>query len=108
MSDNHDDARAICALSLVDIVSLFSPFSEAGSQLTCEQICKFLYPVIIAHGFTKSVRLVNGSEVNGAALFARPYCRGVKLCFFRPAKPTDYAFCKSFTAKIRDEFLATH
>jgi putative transposase len=56
----------------------------------------------------ESIRLDNGPEFAGKALDAWAYQRGVKLCFSRPGKPTDNAFCESFHGKLRDEFLSTH
>lgn len=67
---------------------------------------------IAAHGLPKTIRLDNGPEfaapIGYPALDAWAYRRGVKLCFSRPGKPTDNAFCKSFNGKLRDEFLSTH
>jgi len=40
-------------------------------------------------------------------LDAWAYRRGVKLCFSRPGKPTDNAFCESFNGRLREECLDT-
>ena len=60
------------------------------------------------YGLPKSIRLDNGPEFAGKAQDAWAYRRGVMLCFSRPDKPTDNAFCESFNGKLRDEFLSTH
>jgi len=108
VSDRLSDGRAFRVLSLVDNVSRVSPALEAVSKMTGEQVCEVLNRAIVAHGLPKTIRLDNGPEFAGKALDAWAYGRGVKLCFSRPGKPTDNAFCESFNGKLRDEFLATH
>ena len=108
VSDRLADGRAFRVLSLVDNVSRVSPALEADFKMTGERVCEVLNRAIVAHGLPKTIRLDNGPEFAGKALDAWAYRRGVKLCFFRPGKPTDNAFCESFNGKLRDEFLATH
>ena len=108
VSDRLSDGRAFRVLSLVDNVSRVSPALEADFKMTGERVCEVLNRAIVAHGLPKTIRLDNGPEFAGKALDAWAYRRGVKLCFSRPGKPTDNAFCESFNGKLRDEFLATH
>jgi len=108
VSDRLSDGRAFRVLSLVDNVSRVSPALEADFKMTGERVCEVLNRAIVAHGLPKTIRLDNGPEFAGKALDAWAYGRGVKLCFSRPGKPTDNAFCESFNGKLRDEFLATH
>ena len=108
VSDRLADGRAVRVLSLVDKVSRVSPALEADFKMTGERVCEVLNRAIVAHGLSKLIHLDNGPEFAGKALDAWAYRRGVKLCFSRPGKPTDNAFCESFNGKLRDEFLATH
>lgn len=108
VSDRLADGRAFRVLSLVDNVSRVSPALEADFKMTGERVCEVLNRAIVAHGLPKTIRLDNGPEFAGKALDAWAYRRGVKLCFSRPGKPTDNAFCESFNGKLRDEFLTTH
>ena len=108
VSDRLADGRAFRVLSLVDNVSRVSPALEADFKMTGERVCEVLNRAIVAHGLPKTIRLDNGPEFAGKALDAWAYRRGVKLCFSRPGKPTDNAFCESFNGKLRGEFLATH
>ncbi len=108
VSDRLSDGRAFRVLSLVDNVSRVSPALEADFKMTGERVCEVLNRAIVAHGLPKTIRLDNGPEFAGKALDVWAYRRGVKLCFSRPGKPTDKAFCDSLNGKLRDEFLATH
>jgi len=108
VSDRLADGRAFRVLSLVDNVSRVSPALEADFKMTGERVCEVLNRAIVAHGLPKTICLDNGPEFAGKALDAWAYRRGVKLCFSRPGKPTDNAFCESFNGKLRDEFLTTH
>ena len=108
VSDRLADGRAFRVLSLVDNVSRVSPALEADFKMTGERVCEVLNRAIVAHGLPKTIRLDNGPEFAGKALDAWAYRRGVKLCFSRPGKPTDNAFCESFNGKLRDEFLTTN
>jgi putative transposase len=64
--------------------------------MTGERVCEVLNRAIVAHGLPKTIRLVNRPEFAGKSLDALTYRRGEKVCFFRPGKPTDNAFYKSF------------
>ncbi len=108
VSDQLADGRAFRVLSLVDNVSCVSPALEADFRMTGERVCEILDRAVAAHGLPKTIRLDNGPEFAGKALDAWAYRCGVKLCFSRPGKPTDNAFCESFNGKLRDEFLVTH
>ncbi len=108
MSNRLADCRAFRVRSLVENVSPISPAFEADFKMTVERVCEVLNRAIVAHGLPKTICLYNGPEFAGKALDAWAYRRGVKLCFSRPGKPTDNAFCESFNGKLRDEFLTTH
>ena len=63
---------------------------------------------VALYGLPKVIRVDNGPEFAGRALDAWAYRRGVALCFSRPGKPTDNAYCESFNGKLRAEFLSAH
>ncbi len=92
----------------MDNVSRVSPALEADFKMTGERICEVLNLAIVAHGLPRTICLDNGQEFAGKTLDAWAFRRGGKLCFSRPGKPTNNAFCESFNGKLRDEFLATH
>jgi len=81
---------------------------EADRALTGRRVVLVLERAVAQYGLPARLQVDNGPEFAGQALDAWAYRRGVQLCFSRPGKPTDNAYCESFHGKLRDEFLNAH
>ena len=108
VSDRLADGRAFRVLALVDNVSRVSPVLAARSSWSGQQVTELLDQAIQRYGRPQMLQVDNGPEFAGKALDAWAYRRGVQLCFSRPGKPTDNAYCESFNGKLRAEFLDAH
>lgn len=108
VSDRLADGSSFRVLALGDNVSRVSPALEAARSLTGQRVTEVLDRAVATYGLPKTLHVDNGPEFAGQALDAWAYRRGVQLCFSRPGKPTDNAFCESFHGKLRTEFLNTH
>jgi putative transposase len=108
VSDRLADGRPFRVLTLVDNVSRVSPLLAARSAWTGQQVTEQLDRAIERYGRPQMLQMDNGPEFAGKALDAWAYRRGVQLCFSRPGKPTDNAYCESFNGKLRAEFLDAH
>ena len=107
----HDQlatGRKIRVLTIGDTYSRFSPavdarFSYRGEDVvqTLERVCKIV-------GYSKAIRVDQGSEFISRDLDLWAYQRDVILDFSRPGKPTDNSFIESFNGKLRAECLNTH
>jgi hypothetical protein len=85
-----------------------SPAIAADFSLTGRRVTEILDQAIARHGLPKAICADNGPEFAGKELDAWAYCRGVKLRFSRPGKPTDNAFVESFNGRLREECLDAH
>ena len=108
MSDKFADGRSFRVLTLVENVSRVSPGLKADFRMSAERVCQVLDRAIPVHGQPKSIGLDNGPEFISNTMDAWAYRMGIKLCYSRPGKPTDNAFCESFNGKLRDDFLRTN
>jgi len=108
VADRLADGSAYRILTLVDNVSRVSPALEADRSLTGRRVIEVLERAAARYNLPKRLQVDNGPEFAGQALDAWAYRRGVQLCFSRPGKPTDNAYCESFNGKLREEFLNAH
>ena len=108
VADRLADRSAYRVLTLVDNVSRVNPALEADRSLTGRRVTEVLDQAVASYGLPKRLQVDNGPEFAGQALDAWAYRRGVQLCFSRPGKPTDNAYCASFNGKLREEFLNAH
>jgi putative transposase len=69
--------------------------------MTLERVCGEV-------GYTKTIRVDQGSEFVYRDLDLWAYTNGVILDFSRPGKPTDNAFIEAFNGKFRAECLNAH
>jgi putative transposase len=107
VSDRLTGGQAFRVLTIVDNVTRVSPALEAGFSLTGRHVTAALDRAAAVYGLPKAICVDNGSEFAGKELDAWAHRRGVKLCFSRPGKPTDNAFCESFNGRLREECLDT-
>jgi putative transposase len=56
-------------------------------------------------GYSKTIRVDQGSEFVSRDLDLRAYSKGVTLDFSRPGKPTDNAYIEAFNGRFRPECL---
>jgi len=107
VSGRLTSGQAFPVLTIVDNVTRVSHALEAGFSMTGRHVAAALDRAVAVYGLPKAICLDNGSEFSGKELDAWAYRRGVKLCFSRPGKPTDNAFCESFNGRLREECLDT-
>jgi putative transposase len=60
---------------------------------------------VIKSGSPLSITIDHGTEFTSIAPEEWAYCRGVKLDFIRPGKPTENSHIESFNGRLRDECL---
>jgi putative transposase len=97
VSDRLADGRAFRVLTLVENVGRVRPALAAHSVWSGQQVTEFLDQAIQRYGCPQTLQVDNGPELAGQALDAWAYRRGVQLCFSRPGKPMDNAYCESLT-----------
>ena len=105
MMDTLLEGRRIRVLTVVDILSRFSPIIEADQTMTGKKVVAVLERATKHHGYPQIIQVDNGSEFQSKALDAWAYAHQVKLDFIRPGKPVENSFIESFNARVRDECL---
>ena len=108
MMDTLLDGRRIRVLTVVDILSLFSPIIEADHAMNGKKLVVLLERATRRTGYPQIIQVDNGSEFQSKALDAWAYAHQVKLDFIRPGKPVENSFIESFNARVRDECLNTN
>jgi putative transposase len=105
MMDTLLEGRRIRVLTVVDILSRFSPIIEADHTMNGAKVVAALERATKRHGCPAIIQVDNGSEFQSKALDAWAYAHQVKLDFIRPGKPVENGFIESFNARVRDECL---
>ncbi len=108
VSDQLCDGRRFRSLTVVDIYTRESLAIEAGQSLRGEDVVRVLNRLMLERGVPKVLFCDNGSEFTGQMMDLWAYCKGVKIDFSRPGKPTDNAFCESFNGTFQSECLDTN
>ena len=108
MMDTLLDGRRIRVLTVVDILSRFSPIIEADHAMNGKKLVVLLERATRRTGDPQIIQVDNGSEFQSKALDAWAYAHQVKLDFIRPGKPKKNSFIESFNARLRDECLNTN
>lgn len=92
-------------LTVVDTFSYLSPVVDLRFSYRGEDVVATLDRVYRKIGYTKTIRVDNGSEFISCDMDLWAYQRWVILIFFRAGKPTDNAFIEAFNSKLRSECL---
>ncbi len=89
MMDTLLEGRRIRVLTVVDILSRFSPIIEADHAMNGTKVVAALERATRRHGCPEIIQVDNGSEFQSKALDAWAYAHQVKLDFIRPGKPVE-------------------
>ena len=73
-----------------------------------EDVIGALETVCTRMGYSKTIRVDQGSEFVSRDMDLWAYAHGVTLDFSRPGKPTDNAFIEAFNGRFRAECLNAH
>lgn len=115
----HDQlatGRKLRILTIVDTFSRFCPTADPRFSYRGEDVVQTLERVCRLVGYTKSIRVDNGSEFISRDMDLWAYQKDVILDVSRPGKPTDNAYIESFNSlpracsggSLRAECLNTH
>ena len=107
----HDQlatGKKIRVLTVVDIFSRFSPILDPRFSYRGEDVVQSLEQTCAVVGYTKAIRVDQGSEFISRDLDLWAYANEVVLDFSRPGKPTDNAFIEAFNGRFRAECLNAH
>jgi putative transposase len=108
VADQMTLGRKARILTVVDIVSKFSPAIDPRFSYRGEDVVATLERVCAQMGYPNTIRVDQGSEFIARDLDLWAYAHGVTLDFSRPGKPTDNAFIEAFNSKLRAECLNAH
>ena len=86
------------------VLTLAQPAPPQNSY-RAEDVAATLDRVCLATGFTKTIRVDQGSEFVAREMDLWAYQRGVVLDRSRPGKPTDNTFIEAFNGRFRAECL---
>ncbi len=107
----HDQlatGRKIRILTVVDTFSRYVPVLDARFSYKGEDVVSTLDRMCCQTGYSKTIRVDNGSELVSLDMDLWAYQRDVTLDFSRPGKPTDNAYIEAFNSKLRSECLSAH
>lgn len=105
MSDALASGRKFRVFTLMDHVTREGLATDAAHSLPSRRVVERLDQLADERGAPELIVIDNGTEFTSKELDAWAFRRGVKLHFIRPGKPVDNAYCESFNARFRDEFL---
>ena len=107
----HDQlatGKKIRVLTVVDTFSRYVPVLDPQFSYRAEDVVRALEHVCPKIGYSKTIRVDQGSEFVSRDLDLWAYTRGVTLDFSRPGKPTDNAYIEAFNGRFRAECLNAH
>lgn len=107
----HDQlatGKKLRILTIVDTHSRYCPASDPRFAYRGEDVVQTLERVCGRIGYSKTIRVDNGSEFISRDLDLWAYTNDVTLDFSRPGKPTDNGFIEAFNSKLRAECLNAH
>ena len=105
MSDTLASGRRFRVFTLMDHFTREGIAVELAHSLPARKVVEVLDRVCAERGYPELIVIDNGPEFISKALDAWAFTHGVQLHFIRPGKPVDNAYCESFNARFRDEFL---
>ena len=97
--------RGFHALVILDDYSMECPAIEVDTSIGGNRVVQVMERLAESRGLPEVIALDNGPEFTGKTVDGWAYCRGVKLNFIRPGKPTKNAYAESFIGRLRDECL---
>jgi putative transposase len=105
VEDRMMDNRRLKTFTLIDEYSKENLALELDRSISGRRVTRILDEVVAKKGKPELIRVDNGSEFTGKAMFEWSERNGVLLCFIEPGKPTQNPFIESFNGRYRDEFL---
>lgn len=97
----HDQlatSKKLRILTIVDTHSRYCPATDARFTYRGEDVVQTLELICRGTGYSKTIRVDNGSEFISRDLDLRTYANNVTLNFSRPGKPTDNGFIEALNS----------
>ncbi len=107
----HDQlvtGRKVRVLTVVDTFSRYSPVIDPRFSYRGEDVVATLEQACAALGYSKAIRVDQGTEFVSRDLDLWAYAKRMTLDFSRPGKPSDNAFAEAFNGRVRAECLNAH
>lgn len=107
----HDQlalGKKLRILTIVDTHSRYCPATDARFQYRGEDVVQTLERICSKVGYTKTIRVDNGSEFISRDLDLWASAKGVTLDFSRLGKPIDNGFIEASNSKLRAERTLVH
>jgi putative transposase len=106
--DQLADGRRFRILNIVDDFSRIGIGQVVDLSISGVRLVRYLEQLRDIRGLPEGLVLDNGLELTSNVMFFWSRCRGVKLLFIQPGKPTQNAFIESFNGRFRDGCLNQH
>jgi transposase InsO family protein len=94
--------------TVVDTFTRYSPVIDPRFTYRSENVVEALDQACARLGYSKAIRVDQGTEFVSRNLHLWAYAHGVTLDFSRPGKLTDNAFIEGFNGRFRAECLNAH
>ena len=107
----HDQlatGKKLRVLAVVDTFSRYLPVLDVRYNYRAEDVVETLDRVCRTVGYSKTIRVDQGSDFVSRDMDLWAYQRGGVLDFSRPGKQTDNAFIEAFNGRFRAECLNQH
>ena len=106
--DKLATGQKLRVLTVVDTFSRYVPVLDARFSYRGENVVATLDRVCSQIGYSKTIRVDQGSEFISRDMDLWAYRNGVILDFSGPGKPTDNAFIEAFNGQFRAVCLNAH
>jgi putative transposase len=106
--DQRSTGKKLRVLPVFDTASRYVPVLDLRYRYRDEDVVATLDRVCRTAGYSKTIRVDQGSAFVSRNMDPRADQRGVVLDVSRPAKPTDNAFIEAFNGRLRAECLKQH